>query len=245
MANKPKQSYTIWFSQRTGSTLLYKALATTGVAGNPAEWLYMIDGETAGIPEIARMWEEGSTPNGVFGAKVSMYQANHEQWLAAFRRSFNLGDDVPRRAVWEAAFPNGKHIFMTRRNKVRLAVSWWRAIVSGEWHREHGQKPGDADISDKYSFDAIHHLLTESVMREAAIEAFLTEGGITPMTIVYEDFIANYEDTVRDVLAYLEIDSEGVQVAPPEFDRIADQVAEQWVQRFREERQTGWVNRAW
>lgn len=36
---KPKLSYTIWFTQRTGSTLLCRALADTGVAGHPAEWL--------------------------------------------------------------------------------------------------------------------------------------------------------------------------------------------------------------
>ncbi|WP_308635513.1 Stf0 family sulfotransferase [Paenibacillus silvisoli] len=243
--SKPKQSYTIWFSQRTGSTLLYKALQSTGVAGNPGELLHMCEPETAGMPEIVRIWEEGSTPNGVFGMKVSMYHANHEGWLAAFRRAFNIGEDVPRSVVWETAFPNGKHIVMSRRNQVRLAVSWWRAIVSGEWHREHGQKPSNAEISGEYSFDAISHLLTETAMREAAIEDFLTEAGITPMTIVYEDFIANYERTVRDVLDYLGIDQEGVRIAEPYFDRIADEVAEQWVQRFREERQAGWTNRAW
>jgi len=40
---KPELSYTIWFSQRTGSTLLCKALASTRIAGNPNEWLYAPD----------------------------------------------------------------------------------------------------------------------------------------------------------------------------------------------------------
>ncbi|WP_371263809.1 Stf0 family sulfotransferase [Paenibacillus sp. UNC496MF] len=35
---KPKQSYAIWFAQRTGSTLLHRALASTGMAGDPGEW---------------------------------------------------------------------------------------------------------------------------------------------------------------------------------------------------------------
>ncbi|WP_342799609.1 Stf0 family sulfotransferase [Hyella patelloides] len=35
----PKLSYTIWFSQRTGSTLLCRALESTGIAGNPSEWV--------------------------------------------------------------------------------------------------------------------------------------------------------------------------------------------------------------
>jgi trehalose 2-sulfotransferase len=39
----PTQSYTIWFSQRTGSTLLNRALSSTGVAGDPGEWLTFQD----------------------------------------------------------------------------------------------------------------------------------------------------------------------------------------------------------
>ena len=41
---KPRLSYTIWFSQRTGSTVLCKALESTGIAGKPNEWLYTGDG---------------------------------------------------------------------------------------------------------------------------------------------------------------------------------------------------------
>ena len=37
---KPKQSYIIWFSQRTGSSILCKALEDTGIAGRPSEWLH-------------------------------------------------------------------------------------------------------------------------------------------------------------------------------------------------------------
>jgi LPS sulfotransferase NodH len=37
---KPKLSYTIGFTQRTGSTLLCQALGCTGIAGKPGEFLY-------------------------------------------------------------------------------------------------------------------------------------------------------------------------------------------------------------
>ena len=37
---KPNLSYIIWFSQSTGSTLLCQALASTGIAGRPAELLH-------------------------------------------------------------------------------------------------------------------------------------------------------------------------------------------------------------
>jgi LPS sulfotransferase NodH len=240
---KPVLSYTIWFSQRTGSTLLYKALESTEVAGVPAEWLTEPDPSTFGIQDIQQMWQNGTTPNGVFGLKTSSVKL--DEWLQTFQRELHLPEGLSRPRIWEETFPACKHIFMTRRNKVRLAVSWWRAIVSGEWHRVHGTRPHQEEIADKYSFDAINHLLVECTLREAGMEAFFAEERIVPMTIVYEDFIQNYEDTVMQVLNFLNIPTESVQVASPFFDPIADDIAESWVQRFRKERQEGWENIAW
>jgi LPS sulfotransferase NodH len=124
-------------------------------------------------------------------------------------------------------------------------VSWWRAIVSGEWHRKHGDSPQLQDIADQYNFDAIKHLLVESNMCEAAIEEFLSESGIVPLTIVYEDFIQDYEGTVMKVLAFLDVQTDGVTVSQPFFDPIADDISEKWVQRFREECQRDWENVKW
>lgn len=239
---RPEKSYTIWFSQRTGSTLLSEALSSTGLAGNPAEWLLFNDPKTMTVDKMEQMWREGTSSNGVFGLKTSM----NSEWITAFRNIFQLPDTATKASVWRAAFPNcDKHIYMTRRNKVRLAVSWWRAIVSGEWHRQHGQKPQEHDIADQYNFDAINHLFIESSLREAAMEDFFTEEGIVPLTIVYEDFILDYEATVLRVLDFLNIQSESVEVAPPAFDKLADDVAEQWVQRYRQERQAGSETKVW
>lgn len=163
----PKQSYTIWFSQRTGSTLLNYALSSTGTAGNPCEWMYPRDPNTITKAEVEAMWKEGTTSNGVFGVKTCLTP----EWIQGFRKLYELPEAATQAEVWRAAFPNcNKHIWMTRRNKVRLAVSWWRAIVSGEWHRKYGEKPQEHDIADKYSFDAINHLFIESSIREAAME---------------------------------------------------------------------------
>jgi LPS sulfotransferase NodH len=147
--------------------------------------------------------------------------------------------------IWEHALPNHKHIFMTRRNKVRLAVSWWKAIKTQEWHRLSGEHPKSVDLTDAYSFDAIHHLFRECAMREAGIQEFFSEGNIAPLTLVYEDFIAGYEKTVKKVLEFLELETANLQIASPSLARTADAVSEEWVGRFREELQTGWQNRGW
>lgn len=43
----------------------------------------------------------------------------------------------------------------------------------------------------------------------------------------------------------LEVDPNNTLTQPPHFIRLADQLSEEWVQRFREERQQGWQNRGW
>lgn len=84
----------------------------------------------------------------------------------------------------------------------------------------------------------------EASMREAGIQEFFSEGGIVPLTVVYEDFILDYAGTIRRVLEFLGLDS-GAPVAPPQFERLADQVSDEWAERFRRERQAGWDNRGW
>jgi LPS sulfotransferase NodH len=249
---KPRSSYTIWFSQRTGSTLLCKAIESTGIAGVPREWfncppdlLSTYRKETyAELQEY--LWKLGCTDNGAFGINHSYYQPHFNQLIETLQRFPACSTDNKKpTSIWEEVFPNHRHIFMSRRNKIRLAVSWWKAIQSDNWHVPSGEQRKEIDLSTAYSFEAINHLYNECSMREAGIQEFFTQGNITPLNIFYEDFVQNYEQTIRTILDYLELDSRSVTIAPPALTQLADEISEEWVQRFREERQKGWTNRGW
>jgi len=245
---EPRLSYTIWFSQRTGSTLLTETLEAIGIAGIPHEWLLELKDYPVSDPaELQRyLWKIGSTMNGIFGLKHSFCEPHFSHLIEIFRQFSTCPSTEQNRAnIWEHAFPNHRHIFMTRRNKVRLAVSWWKAIKSQEWHRRAMASPKSVDLSGAYSFDAIHHLYRECSMREAGIQEFFSEGNIVPLTIVYEDFIQEYEKTLRKILEYLEINTNNVEIPVPSLAPTADSISEEWVQRFREELQEGWSNRGW
>ena len=82
-------------------------------------------------------------------------------------------------------------------------------------------------------------------MREAGIQEFFSEGKIVPLTIVYEDFIQEYEKTVRKVLEFLGLDPISLKIPSPSLAQTADDLSEEWVQRFREELQNSWENRGW
>jgi trehalose 2-sulfotransferase len=246
----PILSYTIWFSQRTGSTLLCHALESTGLAGHPGEHLeatveQLCTRHSARTPaELrSRIWKVASTSNGVLGLKYGMTEHSFSAVLETFGEID--GHDGTRPGIWANTFPNGRHIFMTRRNKIRLAVSWWKAIQSQQWHRLHGAPAQAVDIADRYAPEAIDHLLAESVMREAAIQEFFAQGRIVPLTVAYEDFVSKYEETVFAILGWLGLDAATATVAPPAYEQLSDAVSEDWVQRFRRDKQARWKNRAW
>lgn len=249
---KPTRSYTIWFSQRTGSSLLTTALEATGIAGKPHEWFNCIptlldEFQATSHAELQeKLWMLGSTPNGVFAIKHSFCQPHFDKLVETIRKFPTCSPAEANPAhIWESAFPGHRHLFMTRRNKVRLAVSWWKAIQSGEWHLRAGESPKAVDLASSYSFEAIDHLYNECSMREAGIQEFFRQGKIVPLNIFYEDFVQEYETTIRRVLDYIGVDHRAVTVPAPPLAKTADEISEEWVQRFRRERQEGWTNIGW
>ncbi len=267
----PTQSYIIWFSQRVGSTVLAQALEDTGVAGKPREWfnssstdaLYAEFGveDASGLREA--LWRTGTSANGVFACKTSVLVSQHERLTRVMGETVPDAAELDEVGAWRSFFPNCKHVFMTRRNKIRQAVSWWRAIKSNEWHRVRGKDDrrgvmtfdgtvrgeraqADEGLVAAYDANAIEHLLTESVFREAAIQALFERWGVTPHTVVYEDMVADWEANLRRVLSALEVPGgDTIEVPAPAHERISDQVSEAWVERFRRERQETWDNPAW
>jgi trehalose 2-sulfotransferase len=227
---------------------LTETLEATGIAGKPHEWLLELkDDLSSSPPELQKvLWERGSTANGIFGLKHSFCEPQSGRLIKIFRQFPKCPSNEQNRAkIWEHAFPNHRHIFMARRNKVRLAVSWWKAIKSQGWHRRAGESPKSVDLADAYSFDVIQHLYRECSMREAGIQEFFSEGNIVPLTIVYEDFIQEYEKTLRKILEFLELNPNNLEIPIPSLAQTADAISEAWVQRFREELQVGWTNRGW
>lgn len=79
--------------------------------------------------------------------------------------------------------------------------------------------------------------------REAAIQEFFAQGQIVPLTVTYEDFVSKYEETVFDILRWLGLDTAMATVAPPAYEQLSDAVSEDWVQRFRRDKQARWTNR--
>ena len=134
---------------------------------------------------------------------------------------------------------------MTRRNKLRLAASWWRAITSGTWHRRAGDQPVVEDMMDKYDAAAINKLMQEAVAREAGLQELFAEAGVVPLTVAYEDCVQNPTGCLNQVLAYLDLPKQDAVPSNINLKQSTDDLSEEWVQRFRNDLQKDWPNRGW
>ncbi|MEM7574895.1 MAG: Stf0 family sulfotransferase [Bacteroidota bacterium] len=285
---RPNSSYWIWFSPRTGSTLLCELLTSTKAAGRPQEH-FNIEAENgigmaqkykvSNYAELRqKIWDLGATPNGVCAVKSSLFAARWdplcEEMKALLLEDGNLPgtsdpDFVPPaltvgpnlrgtfgpaevqknsfQVLWGDLFPNCKHIFLSRRNKVRQAVSWWKAIKNESWHLREGENQQDdaAFYEQHYDFDALSHLFREAVLREAATQAYFLENDIQPFNLFYEDFIQDISGTIQRIFRYLDLELVNLAEIKSSLRRTATDNSEIWVQRFRADLQAKWDKQSW
>jgi LPS sulfotransferase NodH len=240
------RSYFISTGPRTGGFLLAEALESTGIAGRPREYFDpVIQAQWCAANAIesdAEYYEHalpaGTTPNGVFGAKVLWHQLEH---LMAKLRLIE-GRGVSDLELLRRMFPDLHYVFLTRKDKIRQAVSYDRAIRSGVWWSIPTHADGNGETAatapalvPPFDFERIDEWVTRLTEFDSKWRRHFKWMGVEPFEVAYEDLAANYESTVRNILGYLDLPvSAGLEVAPPRLEKQADDITEEWVRRYQE-----------
>ena len=89
---------------------------------------------------------------------------------------------------------------MTRRDKVRQAVSYWRARQTEEWNSLEA-RPGS--FQGRYSFEEIASLRDYVGRCERGVASLFAVSRVSPHVVVYEDFVVSYRETAKQVLDFL------------------------------------------
>jgi trehalose 2-sulfotransferase len=175
--------------------------------------------------------ERGMTPNGVFGAKVMWGYFNG---FVDRLRDVHGDAIMPTRTVLERTFGDLHWIFLTRRDKLRQAVSLWKALQNWTWRSEAGNGQGSAhDL--RYSYAGIDHLVRQLREHERHWAIFFSDHGLFPQTIVYEEVASDYEGTARAVLQQLGLELPDLSFPHRRMQRQSDGLSEEWVERYRED----------
>jgi LPS sulfotransferase NodH len=188
-----------------------------------------LDGLASYREHLERTFRLGTTENGVFGAKLMWSQIPELQVLAGQLPEYSGLTD---RGLLDALFDDPLYVWVTRGDKVRQAVSLWRALQTRSWRLEHGpDDPGEAVL--QYRFEGIRHLVRQLEAEDAAWGAFFGRHGIDRLAIAYEeDLMRDRERAVRSVLGRLGVEPPAGWHAAEPIKRQADAVSDDWVAAY-------------
>ncbi len=242
----PRTSYFICSGLRTGSTLLCQMLTQTGIAGAPTEYFnlfplvkqtryayFSIQKESEALHKIIT----GSmTPNGVFGTKLIFAQLSELLEKIILEQRIPITSDAEMVA---SRFPNPRYIWLRRKNRVRQAISLYRAKESRVWWNfKEGppplHEPVHAPLEEpEFDFAAIEDCLRQNQYGESMWKSYFARNKINPLSLTYEDMTNDLTGTLNEVLAYIGLPQVTHDVVPP-MDRQADAKTDEWEKRFTE-----------
>lgn len=230
----PEYAYLMIGYPRSGTNVLAAALADTGMLGHPREYFYELFEEhharEVGVDSptndnyatyVDAVLRAGSTPNGVFGAKL--FSKHAKNLLRRTRRIPEFADLAPINRLW-APFGQNLRLVFLRRNCLRSAVSLWRAEVTNVWTRVPGDEPAPTPPLDLYALSVAH---AEVHAADLGWSTILTASGIDPLVVSYDDIATDLAAVVRAIATQV-----GVAVAnvpAPRYERQADDATDHYV----------------
>jgi LPS sulfotransferase NodH len=177
---------------------------------------------------LAWALEQGTTGNGVFGAKLMWGYLGD---FAALLRGIQGLDGLTMPELLARAFPGLRYVRITRTDKVRQAVSLWKAVQTQAWKQEAGADTGKGP-EPAFSFRAINYLVRLLTAHDASWDAYFLGLGISPLQVTYEELAEAPEPVIRRVLHYLEIPTPpDLRIDAPRLSVQADERSEEWVRR--------------
>jgi LPS sulfotransferase NodH len=191
-------------------------------------------------------FETGTTPNGVFGAKL-MWGYFGE--FVSLLRNVPKYRDVPLAELLPTVFPDLTFVRIVRANKVRQAVSLWKAVQTATWREDHaGADAGSVEGNGaayqsfieehrpqlRFHYRAIDHLLDQLLIEEASWDAFFEHCGIKPVLVLYENFAADYETSTHNLLERLDLSCPEDFEFEPRMKRQSDGINDDWTKRYSE-----------
>jgi len=240
----PRRCYVVCAIPRSGSNLLTDGLHATRRAGRPKQFFlrksesdfaaaHNLDLSAGFAAYVQDIIAATATSNEVFGFKLMSWYLDdfldRLRGAGAFGHAGTTDLDLLRNA-----FPGLKFVHVSRRHKLRQALSKARAHQTGLWKVQEGKA-----VQREPQFDAelIEQCLQESEEQEKLWERFFQRIGIDPLRVEYENLCEDYAATIRRVLDFLQISlTRRAQIGPPATVRQADDISRAWEKRFLAER---------
>ena len=132
---------------------------------------------------------------------------------------------------------------VVRANKIRQAVSLWKAVQTASWSDSGETSTGDDGYRAflqqhkqqlRFHYRAISHLLEQTLAAEASWDAFFEHTNVKPVLVLYENFAADYETSTLNILERLGLQPPADFSPEPRMRRQSDNINDDWAKRFSE-----------
>jgi LPS sulfotransferase NodH len=242
----PAAAYIICTNPRSGSWLLSEGLASTSLAGNPREWFNILEEQ-----QHRARWRmehstdlsygaylnmaaaESTTSNGISGTKLHYYQ------FAELPKKMEAIQSLPgltAAQLMTRLFPRARYLWLTRRDKVRQAISFLIASGTDEWWAIDGAVPDKREGSTadpEFNPHAIARMEQVFAINDFKWQTFFKDNRITPFVINYEDLVSDYCGTIVRALQWLGVpNAERINVSPTRLKRQSNGRNEEWFERY-------------
>jgi trehalose 2-sulfotransferase len=132
----------------------------------------------------------------------------------------------------QSKMPDLRLIWLDRREMLARAVSQYRAEASGEWFRRAGHAAPCGGRAPDFDLGRIHTVYQLGLYQQRSWKRFFQMHGIEPHRVMYEDLVDRYEETVRGVLGFLDLEAQEAKIGPPATARQADELSRDWMHRY-------------
>ena len=184
------RGYMICATSRSGSTYLCELLASTGVLGNPREYFNTSgrrrrndpDYPSDRLAQLDIIRTSGATGNGIYAVKVIGPQ------LLRIKKRIDPFRDLPKLAL----------VRLRRMDVVGQAISLTRARQTGQFVASDRARGASA-----YDAQAIREALRSIAAQEAIWDAAMARLGVQPLSVTYEDILADPQGVVDRIALLL------------------------------------------
>jgi len=228
-SGKPKKTYLICSTGRSGSTLLCSLLGSTGLMGMPHEYFHVaqhsqqllkrllptVTGKITSDSYFDAVVKHRTSPNGVFGIKAHL-----DQCLPSFKNGF-----IPR------YFGKIHYVVIRRSDLVAQAVSLVIASQTGKWtsHENAAKDP-------QYSYKSIGQALSSTIYKNFLWTHFFAVNGINACEVIYEQILENPTAEVQRIADFMGIDAQlSVNLDNAGLSKEATELNTEWIDRFNTE----------
>lgn len=244
----PENSYLVMMSPRCGSNLLCTNLEKIGL-GKPVEafhfnrpmlrqryhWDIDFDNPVEYLSTVINHLMVGNT----FGMKM-----NWSQFEAFLKTAHKLGDrfdpTIEDDELTEALFPKVSYILMKRRQKVKQAISYSKAMQTGIWSEKKDQDESYKEyvLPPLYDREHIEGCLDELLAFDVCWENYLALHNLNYLEVWYEDLVEDFESKMLEIYAFLGFKE--LSPPPPLLKRQANKRSDEWYRLFTES--TEWIH---